>query len=204
MRQNIQISVRIVLCQISRVSPTRLILTLNRAIVFVNNKTAASDFSISVFEDTSCVLESLFKNSKLRTTGSTTSYPHIPFYRIPLTPTSPVSSINLTFLPEFDYKVTSSAVAPNSPSIRKQQTRWREELSVVTEIIEKDDICIGWFNAVGKLRNMVFSVKRSGKKSGLSERDWLKNSSKLWDYLRRSDFVAEYQKLLKRLSQGKD
>lgn len=53
-----------------------------------------------------------------------------------------------------------------------------------------------YISALWKLRDQVLSMSSPSFARTVSERDWLKNSAKIWDMVKNSSIIAEYAKLL--------
>ncbi|CAJ0901790.1 21078_t:CDS:10 [Entrophospora sp. SA101] len=50
------------------------------------------------------------------------------------------------------------------------------------------------------LKNQIFELpKRNGKKGQVSEREWFRSAFKVWDIVRKSDFLTDYGKLAQKL-----
>jgi len=53
--------------------------------------------------------------------------------------------------------------------------------------------------ASAKLRNEILSIQKKNFSRPISEKEWLKNSSKIWELIKRNASVNEYFKMLVRV-----
>lgn len=53
---------------------------------------------------------------------------------------------------------------------------------------------------VSALRDQVLATpRRAGKKSQVSEKDWYRNAIKIFDVIRKSDYITEYLQVVRKL-----
>ncbi|RIB16618.1 hypothetical protein C2G38_1969977, partial [Gigaspora rosea] len=57
------------------------------------------------------------------------------------------------------------------------------------------------FNVLAEsMRNQIFQLpKKAGKKGQVSEKEWFRSSMRIWDIIRKSEFITEYGKLAAKL-----
>nr|CAG8439612.1 11503_t:CDS:10 [Entrophospora candida] len=138
-------------------------------IALVCNKTSPSDFTTTKYSFICDILENLFQESNLKIFGTLSLSKTLTMYKSLEDRSSP----NLFLLP-YENKIFGRLNYLSAP----------ETFSVLTE----------------SLKNQIFELpKRNGKKGQVSEREWFRSAFKVWDIVRKSDFLTDYGKLAQKL-----
>jgi protein SMG9 len=69
---------------------------------------------------------------------------------------------------------------------------------------EDDDMNVESFDVlVSALRDQVLATPRkSGKKGQVSEKDWYRNAVKIFELIRKSDYITEYLQVVRKLRES--
>ncbi|CAG8560003.1 9234_t:CDS:2 [Diversispora eburnea] len=135
------------------------------------------DFTTSKFKTLHNLLSKFFKDSNLKIFGSISMSKSFSMFKHE----SDLPSPNLFLLP---YE--------NQPLRLKQE-------SVGLNYLNAPDT---FFVMAESLRNQIFQLpKRAGKKGQVSEKEWFKSSMKIWDMVRKSEFLSEYGKLSQKVKE---
>ncbi|XP_022137865.1 protein SMG9-like [Momordica charantia] len=101
---------------------------------------------------------------------------------------------------KFEKSHSEQPVSSVVPDARNLDVDGEDRRLVVIPIWNKDDSTRGQYEsfnlALWKLRDQVLSMNGASFSRTVSERDWLKNSAKIWELVKSSPIVMEYAKTL--------
>lgn len=144
-------------------------------IVFVQNKACREDFSVHNYTSLQQALAEIFATSKLKMQGDVSMSTGRETFC--LNPAFIKSSMNLFLLPHMDQGQESA------DSLMSQMPEYRGYPSFSTLITS--------------LRSQLFSMPREPiTHSSLTEKNWFHYSARIWDSIRKSQLIAEYNRLL--------
>ncbi|KAI9301666.1 hypothetical protein BJ944DRAFT_207280 [Cunninghamella echinulata] len=147
-------------------------------IVFTCNKCQEDDFTWVKYKSVQTVLSKAFGESQLKTTGIGSLGNILPAY---MNKDDNIKDmLNLYFLP-YNQNINSS-----------------------NNNVENDENKVeSFYDIVSNLRNHVMSAPRKpGKKGQVSEKEWFKNTVKLYELVHKSEYISEYLKVVRKLRDG--
>ncbi|ORX84358.1 hypothetical protein K493DRAFT_341920 [Basidiobolus meristosporus CBS 931.73] len=141
-------------------------------IVFVGNKIHKEEWSQELYEKVCLLHRVVFAKSNMR------MYSNVTMQKSPYPfETSLASTPNIVLLPYEAARDVARAYVEPPISIETQE----------------------FAGALKSLRNMVIGLPRKGSKRGqVGEKEWLRSAVKIWDLLKRSDMLAEYNEILRK------
>ncbi|XP_041373316.1 protein SMG9-like isoform X2 [Gigantopelta aegis] len=142
-------------------------------IVFVQNKAGREDFSVESYRTMSQTLQQVLASSKLKHRGSVSMGSVMPG----LMPSTVNSDINMFCLPHMEYyKTDQDAILSFLPEYRG---------------------CPSFSCLLKSLRNQILAMPRClVTHTQLSEKNWFHYAARMWDTVRKSQLLAEYNRLL--------
>ncbi|CAG8500446.1 3387_t:CDS:2 [Racocetra persica] len=144
-------------------------------IVLVCNKTLPADFTSTKHTSICDLLNNMFKDSNLKVFGNVSMTKSLTMYKYPDNERLP----NVFLLP-----------------YENQPLRPKGEYIGFTYLNAPDTFIV----LAESLRNQIFQLpKKAGKKGQVSEKEWFRSSMRIWDTVRKSEFITEYGKLATKL-----
>ncbi|KAK7108849.1 nonsense-mediated mRNA decay factor SMG9-like [Littorina saxatilis] len=146
-------------------------------VVFVLNKAIQDDFAPETYTDMKLTLQNIFRSSKLRCQGAVNMHKDNVVSAMKAKEEGCDSDINLFLLPTMEYyKAEPESILTSLPEYRGFPS-------------------FGFL--LRSLRNQVYSIPRMPMTpSPLSERNWFHFAARTWEAVKKSQLIAEYNRLL--------
>lgn len=146
-------------------------------LVFIQNKAGRDDFSLESYESMQKTLEAIFNGSRLKISGAVNM--STGRQMMGLNPKFVSSDMNLFLLPYMDDKDNRK----NEDTVLTMLPEYRGYPSFST--------------LINSLRSQIFSLPRETlTHTSLSEKNWFHFAARTWDAIKKSQLIAEYNRLL--------
>lgn len=146
-------------------------------LVFIQNKAGRDDFSLETYKSMQKTLESVFNTSKLKISGAVNMSTGRQIMGLnPKFVSSDVSVFLLPYMDERENKKSEDPVLTMLPEYRGYPS---------------------FTTLINSLRSQIFSLPRETlTHTSLSEKNWFHFAARTWDAIKKSQLIAEYNRLL--------